>query len=246
MKFFIKFGLAIIICFIASSCFEAVHFIALPKKPKPIKFQKCQHNNCKEVVVIPMVHLAKPKYYRESTKIITSLRKKNYSFFYERAIYPRNTDSLTLDTLKRKMRKLIGVPFGFKLTDTSFSDAYPNFFSSGRYIMQNPESAGYSYNLDKRVDLDVEEVLNMFEKKYGEIILSKCDFDTNFKDKYWCNKLDSEKKNHVIKDLRENFIIKKVEKSNEEKIGLIYGKIHTKGFEDRLLKLGFTKVKYND
>ncbi len=239
-----KLVLLLIIILGLSSCMEILYKTLTPNKPKPTKFEKCKNSICKEVIIIPMVHLAKPKYYEESKRIITNLRRKNYSFFYERVAFPNNADSLKLDTLKRKMRKLVGLAFGFNLTNPKFRGAYPKFFSSGKYKMQNPDDSGYSYQVDRLVDLSVLEVLNAYEQKFGKIKLTECDFKTKFDDKYWCDNLKN--KDYVIKDLREKFIIKEVEKSNEKKIGLIYGKIHTKGFEDRLLELGYSKVKYND
>ncbi|MDT0293373.1 hypothetical protein ACFQ3R_08070 [Mesonia ostreae] len=225
-----------------TSCFEAFHYIAFPKKPHPKKFQKLSNGKNKEIVIVPMVHLAKPKYYNTSTKIINTLRNDDFTIFYERVTYPKNADSLTLDTLRRKMRKLVGSPFGLKLTDTLHRNVYPNFFSSGRYLQQSAEIAGYSYSLDKNVDLSVVEILDAYKKQFGEIELTECDYKTKFNHRYWCDKLEN--KSYVVEKLREDFIIKNVLKSNAHKIALVYGKLHYKGLKERLINEGFEKVKY--
>lgn len=239
----LKFILIVSFLFLTlTSCFEAVHYVAFPKKPHAKKFQKFSDGENKEIVIVPMVHLAKPKYYSTSTKIINNLRNDDYTIFYERVTYPKNADSITLDTLRRKMRKLVGSPFGLKLTDTLNKNVYPNFFSSGRYLQQSSEIAGYSYSLDKNIDFSVVEILDAYKKKFGEIELTECDYKTKFNHRYWCDKLEN--KSYVIVKLREDFVIKNVLKSNTNKIALVYGKLHYKGLKERLINEGFEKVKY--
>lgn len=226
-----------------SASFPALkHFILLlPLKSRAQKkLENCTQDSCKRVVIIPMVHLAKPKFYKKTKKKVSSFRQEGYTIFYERVNYPEEIDSLTKDTLRRKIRKLVGFPHGLDLTNPTV-EAFPKFFKSGRYVMQSPENSGYFYEKDTHVDYRADQLLAAYEKKHGKIQLTECDFETDFKKPYRCERADN--KNYAMRDIREELVVDSVLQSKADKILLLYGKLHYKGLKKRLEKVGYEKVR---
>jgi len=174
-----KLILLVLLVLLLSSCKGLIYSVILPKKPEV----KVLYNEEKDktLAFIPMYHIAKPLFYRETKKIVDSLRKKGYTVFYEG----------------------MGLPDANKENKT-----LPNFMTSGKYVAQTHEIIGVGKEKDFNIDVPADMIIQGHEKEYGEIKLNQCDWKTDFFDEYDCHD-DPLNYFYAIYTLRENYIIKK-------------------------------------
>lgn len=189
------------------------------------------------VVLVPMIHIAKPKYYKQISDYLDTLRAHEYVTFCEgvmpsdvftdtmsislsRDIYKlyHPVDSMKVDTLLRKMRKIMGFDLDVK---------YERLAVKLRGVYQ-PEALPLKGDRDYWVDETYADFIREFETRYGEIELSQYDFECP---------LDS-RKYHGKKDRRWEYIRistncycqKRLEKcvleSNFDKVAVVYGASH--------------------
>jgi len=239
-----KIILFVIITISFISCNRIMLFINIPNNVE--KSLKIIRRDDQIVVFLPMVHLAKTSFYNKSKKIIDSLKYENYTVFYEEITINKNYYSKKLDSISkkelfvllRKYRKILG---RFQVNDlTSQSNkSLPKYFKNKKFMSQSKEILGID-TLDINIDVSLTELIEAHEKKNGTIILDKCDYNTGFKEKYKCDKLN---KYYAIRYYRDSIAANKVLKYNKKKSLIIFGKAHWYGIWPYFRDEGFVLVK---
>jgi len=217
-----KLLLIVLLAIFSTSCSRI--YLGLVSSKKVITETFYNEELDKTLVCFPMVHLNKPEFYEDVRKKLTNLREEGYVVYYEGIKF----DSLQMakpkiDSLKRKMRKLLG--FNFTNYKDSTNKSFPKFFKNKKYALQTRESIGINEN-DINVDFSVSEIITNYETNHGKIILTECDLETPLNDKYECDVLPKVYENEVIVYARNDKIFQAVKNSRHQKIALVYGKMH--------------------
>ena len=204
---------------------------------------KTLENNSKKVVFFQMVHIGNQQFYDDVTFKIDSLKSQNFYFYYEEVI-----GLAKQDTVLRKIRKIRDLPFsenGYvgsidSLINTKFN------FEPKKELLNQPSysSLGLDSLNSRRVDTSLEEIVNYYEKKYGNVELEPCDFETTVFEESTCKTKLKDKKRYddAVVDFRNNIVATELIKESKSKIAIIYGKGHTKGIIQNLKKNDSTWV----
>jgi hypothetical protein len=218
-----------------------------------IKLEKLSSND-KEIVLFGMHHIGKNEFYEDVKSKIDSLKKLDYLFYIEGIksnFGGKNKlskqDSIVIIDMAYKFRKISGKPLISKNLETDHLKILKDKGIKVDYnLVQQPSYSelGISPEFYKNTDLKVEELLEMYENKYGKIILESCDYNTKYYENSICkNKLDKNLFTPFFVDERNNSILRHITNENKNKIAIIYGKEHFIGVKDSLQKLGYIIVK---
>ena len=189
----------------------------------------------REVATIPMIHVNKPGFYEMTKRKIDSLRSDGFEVFYE-GINSDVTDSLQLDILMRKFRQVTG----FALMD--YMDNENEAFKSlqnKKYVSQSDVDYGVNLDTDQHADLYLEQMIELFEKRFGEITLNDCDTTTPLGKKYKCSKVDESKEYYILNGIRDQHVLNKIEESEARKIVVVFGRIHIMDLHSKIQKRGW-------
>ncbi|WP_091096929.1 hypothetical protein [Paenimyroides marinum] len=189
----------------------------------------------RELATIPMLHVNKPEFYEMTKRKIDSLRNDGFVVFYE-GINSDVTDSLQLDVLMRKFRQVTG----FALMD--YMDDENEAFKSlqqKKFVSQTDVDYGVNVDTDHHADLYLEQMIEIYEEHYGEIVLTDCDYKTGLGKKYKCAKIDENKEYYLLNGLRDAHVLDEIEKSTAKKIVLVYGRIHIMDLHSKIQKKGW-------
>jgi len=190
-----------------------------------------------KVVYIGTTHLAKPSFFTEVKQQVDSLRKEGFVFIKEGVSIEEGTSEKEVDTLRRKLRQLIGLSIGDY--SNKINKSLPKLYTSGDYIMQTDSLLGLTSN-DECMDLTYNEMIAAHEEKYGEIILTECDWETDLFDKYDCRDGNAYNQSFYVVDiLRTDHIVDHVLNTDAKKVAVVYGAGHVKWFYPDLLKTGY-------
>src|SRR5690606_13892336 len=190
----------------------------------------------REVAAVPMIHVNKPEFYEMTKRKIDSLRSDGYQVFYE-SIDSKVTDSLQLDLLMRKFPQVTG----FALMD--YMDSENESFKSlqkAKYVTQAEVDYGVNHKTDHHADLYLEQMIELFEKRFGKIILNDCDSTTPLGKKYKCSKVDESKEYYILNRIRDHYLLDKIEKSSARNIVVVFGRIHIMDLHSKIQKLGWS------
>jgi len=144
--------------------------------------------NTKTVVLIPMYHIAKSSVYDDLADYLETLKFQGYVTFCE-GLLPTDkySDSLSiplykdlhtlyspdnplkLDTLKRKMRKMLGHELGSIHDETASQH--------GMVVQTQSSLKQLTSDMDYWVDVTYADMIQEFEERFGEIELSQYDYD---------------------------------------------------------------------
>jgi len=186
--------------------------------------------NNKKIVFVPMHHLGTESFYSDVKNKIDSLKKENYYFIYEQ-VSANKID----ETFAKKLRKFLKTPLS---TDGSYVNEYKTMFPNIKYekpLIDQPsyKELGLSVENSERVDVDYKDLVDYYENKHGEIKLTDCDYKTSVYERYTkCKegkKIPLHKRNDIIINFRNDFVVKYVKESPQEKIAIVYGAEHMKG-----------------
>lgn len=217
-----KYIFIVIICLSLVGCGHIYLSIITPKNSK--KSLKIMKRGNQEIIFLPMIHLAKSSFFDQVTIIIDSLKKEGYTVFYEQISIDENQSIEIIETNIRKLRKMWGVNI-IGAYNNKRNKSLPNFYKTNNYSSQNNIDLGID-SLDIIADVTLSELINAHEKKEGEIMLTKCDYDTNLNDKYKCKTVS---RYYAIHTFRDSIAANTVLKLNKEKSVLIFGKAHWYG-----------------
>lgn len=175
----------------------------------------------RQVKFIGIAHVAKPELYADIVQQITALKKEGYVLFYEHVDY-----SLATEEVKRKTRKLVGI--------VPDKNGYSDRVEEGKVQQNNDDFLGLVNALDFNVDVEAADIINEYEKRYGNLVLDSADIATPIEQKM----IPSEPMRQalpVILDYRNEYVVNQIKSSKYDKIVILYGALHEKGMK-KLLK----------
>ncbi|WP_213524266.1 hypothetical protein [Nonlabens sp.] len=195
----------------------------------------------KKVAFLPMVHVSTKLYYQDVKNKIDSLEKDGYYFYYE-LVNNNNKD----DSLQRKMRKMLNLPFGSKRDYLNVIDSLMKVknIQLAKKLVNQPKykELGLNEINSKNVDSSFEDMVAHYEGLYGCIVLTPCDFENNYDEKSKCENKDFDKKKSesIVLDFRNGVVVNEIlNDSKHNKIAIIYGRAHIKGIKEALLENGY-------
>lgn len=208
----------------------------------------------KEVVFIPMHHMSSERNYTETRLYLDSLKAKGYVTFFEGVIYApfhidttseinavklyaaldiemTPADSMRMDTLLRKCRRVMGcMPGEGGYADPENASLKSRVEKRSRYVSQTNEALGLCTERDIWTDYSLADLVEICEKKYGEIELTEYDFETGLYENYEPEKRVSPKcRDYFMLFARNDRIVRKVAESHRPKIAVVYGSSHSFG-----------------
>ncbi len=196
-------------------------------------------NGDKIIVFVPMHHVGKQSFYADVKRKIDSLHNNGYVVYYEGTKPDMNVDSLTADTLKRKLRMITGIDPVLANKYGGYVDTVTNTFmgSKSKYIksekLRNQPSApalGIHLVKDVRADVFFSDIINAYELKYGKLQLTECDLQTPLGQKYRCKKTVKRKeKLDILLNSRNEFLSNAIVKEERKNMAVVFGAKHFKG-----------------
>jgi len=200
----------------------------LPKTEASYKFYS---NDDKIMAFIGTHHLGKPEYYESLKQEIITFKNKGYIVYYEIVTPPKGLDSLSLDSLERKVRRI----FGFRASVEFYNSA-----TEGTILESlDPQPANSDLGIDSldiRADITTLQLVEYFESKYGEIILNEIDFETPIDGRVQ-NLASFRQTQDLIINYRNSVLAEIVNSSTDKKILVVYGLGHRRGLFKELKKL---------
>lgn len=196
------------------------------------------------IMIVPMIHLNKPNFFEKRKHLLDSLKSEGYIVFYE-GVNDKNTTEEEKDIIYRKFRKLTHHNFMSYKDENNKNDKVLNIKG---YVFQNDVNHGVDPKTDINCDLSVKGMIEMYEEKHGDVVLSECDLQTPMTDKYKCSKKDKNIYNLLVLNFRNAHLFKTVNESDIKKIAVVYGEAHkyalSRNLEDSGWKYVHTKNIY--
>ncbi|PST45373.1 hypothetical protein CYV15_01445 [Riemerella anatipestifer] len=185
----------------------------------------------KKVVFLGIRHIGTKSYYLNIKTVIDSLKKEEYLFLLEGL----NKDGSKEDSIvfyDKKMRKILGVGVSSKYIDTlNYKILGKISYSPELNLIDQPsyEKLGIK-NTYIVSDTNSKILVKEFEKKYGEILLDKCDLETEIAQIYTCNTLSRKQRKYFVEDFVQDFrnriVVDDIDSVSSTKICVIYGERH--------------------
>lgn len=232
----IKYIFLFFLCFLFLSCGPI--YLKLITKKEVKTYTYYNDKTSKTLVAFHMFHVNTPEFFQDVKEKLDSLRKEGFVVFYEGVGFNReNYNAAEIDTFFRKFRKLAG----FHLTSykDSTNASLPKYLTTSKYLMQTDSLMGITKE-DLRVDLPLDSLINIYEKKKQEIVLTNCDFNTPLNAKYTCETLGSFS---IFQTYRNDYIEKRIMESRQQKIALVYGRKHFYFLRGAFQQNGFVRLE---
>ena len=221
----------------AVSCTRVV--VALYNKKDSLKKKTVWVKGDKEIVFIPMIHVAKTGYYEQVKDFLSQKRNEGYIVYYEGlengGETPQQRDTLTL-----KERKILGFYLSKTYTDKE-NESLPNYLK--KYVGQNGENTGIDTLRDVRADLTSKEIIAKIERIVGKIELEPCDFETPLNAPYKCTNYKKRLRYPYVRSYRDEYLKRLLLNSSDKKIVVLYGQAHTWSIYPALEREGFCLVQ---
>ena len=221
----------------AVSCTRVV--VALYNKKDSLKKKTVWVKGDKEIVFIPMIHVAKAGYYEQVKDFLSQKRNEGYVVYYEGlengGETPQQRDTLTL-----KERKILGFYLSKTYTDKE-NESLPNYLK--KYVGQNGENTGIDTLRDVRADLTSKEIIAKIERIVGKIELEPCDFETPLNAPYKCTNYEKRLRYPYVRGYRDEHLKRLLLNSSDKKIVVLYGQAHTWSIYPALEREGFCLVQ---
>lgn len=236
------------------------------------------HPAGREVIYVPMRHLSSKSGYAAIRRFLDSLKEEGFVTFCEKvmavpygvdtvsdiavreidgvleALWERRApgDSLRLDTLLRKSRRLLG----FMLSPEGYADtANASLDVLGRgpeersgYVSQSDSLLGTTTGRDIWVDYTLADLVAATERRFGEIELTEYDFATPLLSPYRPDmRIRGQIVGYFTLFARNDYLVRRIVASPHPKIAVVYGAAHSYGVGWQLRKFhGFRRDKrYN-
>ena len=210
----------------------------------------------KIVLFFPMVHIGKAALYADIKSMIEDGKKQGFVVYYEgvtdfacvdsignswkeknyvKQFYKGSPvpDSVCYDTYRRKFRKMIGLSI-----DSGYAKIFHDRGLFRNYVDQADALVLEADSTNINVDLSRSEIVDAYEKLYGEIELTESDYQvksdiTLQKDA----RLPRSKVNSIIIDVRNKHLANHIQSSPDKRIIVVYGLAHEKGVFEELRKM---------
>lgn len=233
MKKIVLFSLVVSMLLSIISCTRVA--VALTNKKDPLRKKTVWVKGDKEIIFIPMIHVAKPGYYEKVKDFLSQKRNEGYVVYYEGlvtgAATPEERDTLTL-----KMRKIIGYHLCGAYTNKE-NKSTPQYLK--KYVGQNMTNTGIDTLRDVRADMTVKELIAKIESERGEKIeLESCDFETPLNAPYKCSNY-KQYYYRFTRKYRDDYLSNLLLNTSDKKIVVIYGGDHKWGVYPSLMDRDF-------
>jgi hypothetical protein len=194
----------------------------------------------KTVEFIPMHHVGTQEFYEHVAQIVKFFKAAGYIVYFEGVELESKMDSATADMYARKFRKMIGVSL-----DTLGYAHYFHEHGLFRNLVDQPRYHQFGVDSgDVNVDVEKYQLVDAYEKKYGQIELSYIDKKLGMDEAYpGKERLSMKKVRYAIVDFRNEHLAHYIQNSADEKIVVIYGEEHLEGTYQILKRLNSTWVK---
>lgn len=210
----------VIIGLITVSCTAVKALIYVNKRQiKPIHY----NYNGRSLIFVPMVHVGEESFYNSLKDSIVKWKSLNYTIFYEQIISDNETmriDSLTYVQVKRKARKIVELS---KYSRKNYA------LRSGKILKNKVVQPEYIdmgiTGSDINADINLQELVDEYERLYGKIQLDSCDFVIPINSYATCRRLQNNL-DPIIYDFRNRELARKISESELDKIVVLYGASH--------------------
>lgn len=189
----------------------------------------------KTIVSFPMKHAGTEKFYSDIKSKIDSLKKEEYYFLFEQ-VKVDGKDQL----MRKKLKKITGN------INISREKGYVNLLKDYGIKMKEElidqpsyDILGLDSSISTNLDVTGADIVNYYEKTYGEIKLNKCELDNSILEKDNCGgkNLKEKYRRDAIVHYRDEVIAKGALNDKHSKIVLLYGQGHTEGIISELRKM---------
>lgn len=236
MKKIALFSLVVSMLLSIISCTRVA--VALTNKKDPLKKKTVWVKGDKEIIFIPMIHIAKAEYYEQIKNFLSQKRNEGYVVYYEDLKNGGKT-SEERDTLTLKMRKIIGYHLCGAYTNKE-NKSTPRYLKE--YVGQNMTNTGIDTLRDLRADMTVRELIAKIESERGEKIeLESCDFETPLNAPYKCSNY-KQYYYRFTRKYRDDYLSNLLLNTSDKKIVVIYGGDHKWAVYPALEKEGYSLV----
>lgn len=172
-------------------------------------------NGDKTVAFIPMIHMAKPGFYKAVAEKVTEQKESGATLYYEFVDF----DVLD-DKQKRKVRAMVGI--------LPTPDMYDQLSDDG-YVGQSIEDfLGLVNDKDVNIDVTAEELIETYEEKFGPIEVTGPDATSDLGEMA-TTILPQENVSEIIFDARNEKIAVAIIDGPDSKIVLLFGAQHGPG-----------------
>lgn len=187
----------------------------------------------KQMRFVPMSHISTKAFYADVERLVKQAKADGYVLFYEEVDFDKATE-----TEQRKLRRMVGFipsPEGYRKMLGSLDDE--------KYTIQENEQFLHQVNdLDFNVDVSPQDILNEYEKRYGELVLTEEDMNTPIEESMKPSEPNKQMM-AVVLDYRNDYLAKAIQESEYSKIIVLYGGRHEKGLVKDLKELDSTWKK---
>jgi hypothetical protein len=193
-------------------------------------------NGDKTVVFIPMSHVSTPEFYADVKRIIDSMKHKNYTVYYEGTKKEKISDSTLNDRFERKLRKMLG----FYMDSVGYAAI---FHKAGIFKTKIDQPAYHKLgidNYDHNVDVTINDIMEAYEKQYGEIKLEVADMQIPLRSSAGYRnsmRLPRKKVENIVVGFRNTHLSTYIANSSDSNIVIVYGLAHLKGTYENLYHL---------
>ncbi len=190
----------------------------------------------KEVYFLGMSHLAKKEFYENTKLLVEDLQAKGFIFYVE-SITELSNQNRQIDTVSvKKLRKLTDLDLTIRFSKSK--NPYLQKLKDKYVLIDQPKYDFFGVKNFKRIDYSYTQLINFYELKYKKIILDSCDLKSEIRSPYNCESATiSERKNFtndIILNMRNKLVVDSISNSFDNKIVIIYGKMHLKGIKEYL------------
>ena len=221
MKKIVLFLSAAFVLLSAVSCTRIA--VALTNKKDPFKEKTVWVKGDKEIVFIPMIHVAKAGYYEKVKDFLSQKRNEGYVVYYEGLVTGAATPE-ERDTLALKMRKIIGYHLCGGYTNKE-NKSTPQYLK--KYVGQNMTNTGIDTLRDVRADMTVKELIAKIEaKREKKLELEPCDFETPLNAPYKCTNYKKRYYYSFTRTYRDKYLSNLLLNTSNKKIVVVYGGAH--------------------
>ena len=179
--------------------------------------------NGRKVFVLKMIHINKPEFFQKVKQTVDSLRADGYVVFYEGVKETGAEEEIKL--YQKKFRRITHYSL-MRYNDEANEVDYKKFGIKG-YVYQNDVDYGINKDTDINCDLSIKELVDKYEEKFGEVVLTDCDTNTPMGKKYKCSKKDKKGTDYMTLLLRNEKLLNEIENSKSDKIVVVYGAEHS-------------------
>ncbi|WP_418982184.1 hypothetical protein [Alistipes sp.] len=198
----------------------------------------------REIILVPMIHIASEEQYARVRDYLDRLKADGFVTFFESlfaAPFPIDTlgelsyaevialkertlltgeDSLRVDMLWRKCRRILG---------TDIRSDFRNKREQRGGVIQSAELLGLTTERDIWVDYPLQDLVRLYEKRYGPVPLTAPDFAIALDDPDYELPEENEKPDtyHFLQGDRNDYLLRRLMRSSHPKIAVVYGAAHT-------------------